>query len=137
MKYAFLFLLIILLAACGNTSSQNNKPAVKTAIEEENELPKRTDYPHIPVAEKNITMTDKDGWEEGTFDFHLGYCQQMMASIEDSVDIAVFCECFVSKIQYYYPPAFFKEAYEDQVKWNQLCYKKGYEAKKAFYQKQK
>ncbi len=139
MKRFFLLIAIITLTACGGSQSSNNtaeKENKEDILPQDDELKMHPDYPDIPLAEKGITLVNKNGWDEGTLDFHQGYCQQMMSSIEDSVDTYVFCNCFLTKIQYYYPPTFFKEAYEDQVLWNQMCYRNGYFAKKEFYEKQ-
>lgn len=87
------------------------------------ELRMNSKYPHIPKAEKGITVVNKDGWDKKTMDFHLGYCAQMVGTLEN-IEHAVFCECFLSKIQYYYEPIYFKEAYQDQTLWNQYCLKK-------------
>jgi len=87
------------------------------------ELRMNPKYPHIPKPEKGITVVNKDGWDEKTMEFHLGYCAQMVGKLEN-IEHAVFCECFLSKIQYYYEPIYFKEAYQDQTLWNQYCLKK-------------
>jgi len=39
----------------------------------------------------------------------------------ENYDQVKFCECFLSKIQYYYEPIYVKESYEDQKKWNSYC----------------
>ncbi len=103
--------------AC-NTKQADSKPAASSQQEAPKTHPK---YPHIPIAEKGITVVKPDGWDEQTFAFHLDYCGQMLANLEENYEPAKFCECFISKIQYYYEPIYFKEAYEDQAKWNQEC----------------
>lgn len=76
----------------------------------------------IPIAEQGITIMFDDGWKKEDMDFHLDYCKQMMAGVKDKINADVFCPCFLDKIQYYYEPIYFKEAYEDQKKWNEACY---------------
>jgi len=120
-----LLLLIMALAACtnpgptqapkGETSSPPPKPT--TAGSSVLMHPK---HPHIPLAEKGITVVNPQGWKKQEMEFHLGYCQDMFAKTPE-IDAAEFCECFLNKIQYYYEPIYFKEAYEDQQKWNSQC----------------
>lgn len=78
-------------------------------------------YDNIPLAELGITVVNPQGWTDDQMNFHLNYCMQMMGQIED-LDPLNFCECFITKIQYYYEPKFFKEAYEDQKAWNGMCF---------------
>ncbi len=75
----------------------------------------------VRKAEKGITVVNPDGWKASEMDFHQGYCEQMVGSLED-IDGTQFCKCFLDKIQYYYAPIHFREAYEDQTSWNQECY---------------
>lgn len=105
----------------------NNAPAA-TVPAAPPALKMHPDYPNIPLAERGITVVSKKGWDKQTMDFHRNYCSDMLASL-DSIDRATFCDCFLDKIQYYYEPIYFKEAYEDQKIWNQYCLA---EAKKAY-----
>jgi len=75
----------------------------------------------IPLAEKGITVVNPNGWTEQNMTFHLDYCAQMLTTIANEYDPTVFCPCFLDKIQYYYEPVYFKEAYADQKKWNEAC----------------
>ena len=121
MKNSFLIILslLFLLFGCAAPSSNADKKE-STAVEiKQTEINPK--YPGIPLAEKGITVVNPQGWETSQMDFHIGYCQQMMSSLED-IDGLKFCECFLNKIQYYYKPIYFKEAYEDQQKWNSECY---------------
>ena len=127
MKRAILLFSFICLLSCSQNTSdkqanQSTEPAQKTAASTEG-LKMHPKYPHIPLAEKGITVVSADGWDEKTLEFHLGYCEQMMAKLGEEYHTYQFCECFVKKIQYYYEPVFFKEAYTDQGKWNQDCLK--------------
>ena len=76
----------------------------------------------LPAAEKSITPISETGWRKEDMDFHQKYCEQMMQSIE-TIKAKEFCTCFLSKIQYYYEPVYFNEAYKDQQKWNAECFK--------------
>lgn len=76
----------------------------------------------IPAAEKSITPISETGWKKEDMEFHQKYCEQMMQSIE-TIKPKEFCTCFLSKIQYYYEPIYFNEAYKDQQKWNAECFK--------------
>jgi len=106
--------------ASESVSKINTKPASQeNAVQVMN-----PDYSHIPMAEKGITVVLPEGWEENTMEFHIGYCGQMLASLADTYDPAIFCPCFLDKIQYYYEAIYFKEAYQDQEKWNQECLEK-------------
>ncbi len=95
----------------------------------DHQLPMNKKYPNIPQSELGITIVSPDGWEEKEMEFHMGYCDQMMASVADQIRSEVFCACFLEKIQYYYEPIYFKDAYEDQSRWNQYCYAKAAKAK--------
>lgn len=95
----------------------------------DHELPMNPKYPEIPQSELGITVVKKDGWSESEMTFHESYCGQMMASVADQIDSEVFCKCFLEKIQYYYEPIYFKDAYEDQKRWNQYCYAAAAKAK--------
>lgn len=79
------------------------------------------DFENIPLADLGITVVNRQGWTGDQMNFHMNYCMQMMGSIEE-IDPLKFCECFLTKIQYYYEPKFFKEAYDDQKTWNQHCF---------------
>lgn len=123
MKYLLsICLVMFLFAAC------NSKPAPKEESVAKPEIKVNADglqmnpkYPNVPLAELGITVVNKDGWTTQQMDFHMDYCGQMMGSLKE-LDAQIFCECFLTKIQYYYEPRFFKEAYEDQQAWNRLCY---------------
>jgi len=117
-----------MLAACNSKNASNQ--TTSTTQDDGDGLPKsdadlemNPQYPNIPKSEKGITVVNPNGWEEKTMEFHLGYCAQMVGSLEN-IDAAIFCECFLAKIQYYYEPIYFKEAYQDQTVWNQYCLKK-------------
>ena len=105
--------LIFLLAffSCQNT---NTVPSPKASTAAPNNST-------IPIAEKGITVVNPNGWTEQNMSFHLDYCAQMLAAVANEYDPTVFCPCFLDKIQYYYEPVYFKEAYEDQKKWNESC----------------
>jgi len=135
MKGFYLFLMVCFFVACGNPQQENkNSEAVKVnepskqALVNKDGLKMNPKHPHIPQSDLGITVVNETGWDTSTFDFHLNYCQQMMREMSGSMNTAVFCECFLSKIQYYYPPVHFKEAYEDQKTWNQFCYEAGEQA---------
>ena len=121
-------LILLIFISCGQkagttktqTSTNSSSSTASTNSGDEKMHPK---YPHIPLAELGITVVSETGWDEKTLEFHLGYCEQMMASLNEEYKTNVFCDCFVKKIQYYYEPVFFKEAYTDQKKWNQDCLK--------------
>jgi len=116
MKIATLliFTSLFIFFSCQSTSAPPSKPAPTKA----------NPYPHIPVAEKGITVVNPQGWTEQNMSFHLDYCAQMLAGIANEYDPTIFCPCFLDKIQYYYEPVYFKEAYEDQTKWNEACMSK-------------
>lgn len=103
------------------TANNSQTTATTTVNATSGDLPMNPKYPHIPLADKGITVVSPDGWDDKTLEFHLGYCEQMLGSLNEKYYADKFCECFISKIQYYYEPIFFKEAYEDQTKWNTLC----------------
>lgn len=134
-KYTFYSTLILfsffLLTSCSqkqsNSNTKTNKteqtqttPTAQTQINDSKPAmnPK---YPNIPMAEKGITVVTPEGWDEKTMDFHIGYCAQMLANLSETYDPSAFCPCFLQKIQYYYEPIYFKEAYVDQQLWNQEC----------------
>jgi len=97
----------------------------------DHELPMNPKHPTIPQSELGITVVKPDGWTESEMTFHEGYCGQMMASVGETIDSEVFCKCFLEKIQYYYEPIYFKDAYEDQKRWNQYCYAEAAKAKEG------
>lgn len=97
----------------------------------EHKLPENPKYPGVPQSELGITVVNKDGWKESEMEFHTGYCGDMMVRMADKIDSEVFCQCFLSKIQYYYAPIHFKEAYTDQQRWNQYCYAEAAKAKEG------
>lgn len=107
-KFLFLTMLFVFFS-CQSTNTSSPTPR------------KPNPYPHIPEAEKGITVVNPDGWTEQNMSFHLDYCAQMLAGIANEYDPTIFCPCFLDKIQYYYKPVYFKEAYEDQQKWNEEC----------------
>ncbi|MCB0516028.1 MAG: hypothetical protein KDD49_08180 [Bacteroidetes bacterium] len=111
---------ILFVLACTNPQNTEEKTAQKPVENTSAEPSTNPKYPNIPLAEKGITVVNPEGWKKETMEFHLNYCAEMLQKL-DNVDAAKFCECFLSKIQYYYDPIYFKEAYEDQSKWNQEC----------------
>lgn len=74
----------------------------------------------IPKADKGITLVSENGWTVQEMEFQMQYCQEMLQGHED-VESAVFCKCFLEKIQYYYKPIYLREAYDDQMRWNAEC----------------
>ncbi len=125
----FLLIMILLVfVSCGQNQSSDKSESTNAVVKtvDPNEIGEQKmhpDYPHIPLADLGITVVSEDGWDEKTLEFHLGYCEQMMGKLGDKYHTNVFCDCFVKKIQYYYEPIFFKEAYTDQKRWNQECLK--------------
>lgn len=123
MKCLTLLIPFFLLLSCqSNKSEQQEVKQPEKSAEDQKMHPK---YPHIPLAEKGISVVNPEGWPTDQFEFHIGYCAQMVSAQE--IDGLTFCDCFLQKIQYYYPPQFFKEAYEDQKKWNTECFLKAEE----------
>ncbi len=114
----FIIVLSSLTIACNSNAEkiekkQDTKQQIKTT-----ESQQKTGF---PKAEKGITVVLPDGWKESEMDFQQGYCESMMASLEN-FNGTKFCECFLGRIQYYYKPIHAREAYEDQKKWNEECY---------------
>ena len=114
----FISILCSLSIACNSNAEktekkQETKQQVKTIESQQNT--------GISKAEKGITIVLPDGWSESEMDFQQGYCESMMASLEN-FNGPKFCECFLGRIQYYYKPIHAREAYEDQKKWNEDCY---------------
>lgn len=116
----FLLFGVLFLFGCGNTSQTS--PA-KTAPAQRivDGVVMHPDYENIPLADLGITVVNPTGWTDDQMNFHLNYCMQTMQSIEEIVHLD-FCVCFLEKIQYYYEPKFFKEAYDDQKTWNKDCF---------------
>jgi len=110
-------IICLLIFGCKSQSSTTNQTTEATSPEKPKMHP---DHPNIPLAEKGITVVNPTGWEQSQMDFHIDYCMQTLSKVENT-DPLVFCECFLSKIQYYYKPIFVKEAYTDQTKWNSEC----------------
>ena len=54
MKYTFLFLALLVFAACNSGNTASTQTAVKTAAEEEKELPTHPDYAHIPLVGQRL-----------------------------------------------------------------------------------
>ncbi len=110
----------LLLASCAapsqeaKSSGNNNS----SASDDETELIFRKDG--LPKAEKGITIVSKDGWTNDQMDFQQRYCESMFEQL-DGYNAIAFCECFLSKVQYYYEPIYVREAYDDQKKWNAYC----------------
>jgi len=118
--FAFLFCFLTIWG-CGSSngkSNSSNNPQIEINGEGLKMNPK---YENIPLADLGITVVNPQGWTDDQMNFHLNYCLQMMGSLEE-IDPMQFCECFLTKIQYYYEPRFFKEAYDDQKTWNQHCF---------------
>ena len=114
------------LVACQQSVPTNDTPAPNVSapapvVADDDWVSTKTGK-KIRRAAQNITIHFDDGWQKSDMDFHLSYCEQMMAGLSDKIDPKVFCPCFLDKIQYYYEPIYFKEAYEDQQQWNQECY---------------
>ena len=103
-----------------NTNAGTNT-AQPTPSNNENNYVTTSSGKKIRKAELGVTIVNPDGWSESDMNFHLSYCAQMFANMPE-VDAGKFCPCFLEKIQYYYEPIFFKEAYEHQQKWNTECY---------------
>lgn len=128
----YLFMAVWALIVCGcqpkpadapqQTVNTNNTVATTAAANTNTEYTTTKTGKKIPIAEQGITIMFDDGWKKEDMDFHLDYCKQMMAGVKDKINADVFCPCFLDKIQYYYEPIYFKEAYEDQKKWNEACY---------------
>jgi len=109
--------------SCGNATDKqvnNSKNTTTTTTNTSAEYITTASGKKIPKAENGITVVSETGWTADQMTFHQDYCQQMMASLE-GYDVSKFCTCFLEKIQYYYQPIHFKEAYTDQQKWNQNC----------------
>ena len=104
------------VAPATNTSSTNT-PSTNT-----NEYVVTKTGKKILKAEQGISIHFDNGWAPEDMAFHLDYCKQMMAGLKDKIDADKFCPCFLDKIQYYYEPIYFKEAYTDQKHWNETCY---------------
>lgn len=127
---AIILFCFFLLTSCSQkkTSSKTNvnnpeqSKTTKVQAQSDNSKPAmHPEYPNIPLAEKGITVVTPEGWDAKTMDFHVGYCAQMLANLSETYDPSLFCPCFLNKIQYYYEPIYFKEAYVDQQLWNQEC----------------
>jgi len=129
MHRLIVLLILLVFISCGQkadttkTQTSTNSEAQTTTSTNSGDVKMNPKYPHIPQAELGITVVSEDGWDAKTLEFHLGYCEKMMASLNEEYETSVFCDCFVKKIQYYYEPIFFKEAYTDQKTWNQDCLK--------------
>ncbi len=128
-RYLFMAVWALIICACQPKStdapqqavSPNNTVATPPANTNTEYTTTKTGK-KIPIAEQGITIRFDDGWKKEDMVFHLDYCKQMMAGVKDKINADVFCPCFLDKIQYYYEPIYFKEAYEDQKKWNEACY---------------
>ena len=145
-RIAFLITMIIfcnlfISSGCQNSSSTNTSGNQQTTTETNSTAPptsaqssKDTTIPatdsefilsksgkKLPKPENNITIVNENGWNEQDMTFQLDYCMQMMASVQN-LDANTFCTCFLSKIQYFYPPIYARDAYEDQQKWNSKCF---------------
>lgn len=104
-----------------NTSTNASENAATTTPISNNDYTTTSTGKRIRKAEMGVTVVNPDGWPKSDMEFHLGYCAQMFAKTPE-VDPNKFCPCFLEKIQYYYEPIYFKEAYEHQQKWNTECY---------------
>ncbi len=121
MKWILPCALLLCVFACQPKTEQQvegqkvtTKAATKTANTEKTAT-------GIPKAEKGITVVRPDGWTDQEMDFQIGYCVSTVSNLTNLNGLQ-FCECFLSKIQYYYEPRFSKEAYQDQAQWNQECF---------------
>lgn len=129
-RYLFMVVCGLFICSCQpratdapqQTVNTNNTVATTAAANTNTEYTTTKTGKKIPIAEQGITIMFDDGWKKEDMDFHLDYCKQMMAGVKDKINADVFCPCFLDKIQYYYEPIYFKEAYEDQKKWNEACY---------------
>lgn len=118
------------VAPATNTSTTNALPANtdKDKDKNTNTVANTDEYvvtktgKKILKAEQGISIHFDNGWTKEDMAFHLDYCKQMMAGLKDKIDADKFCPCFLDKIQYYYEPIYFKEAYTDQKHWNEICY---------------
>ncbi len=127
--YFFLFLIgNLFVIACKENDTKSApdasiKPHTTATKSPTNTSGMNPKYPHIPMAEKGITVVNPNGWKQQDMEFHIGYCKDMFAEMSD-LNGDIFCHCFLEKIQYYYEPIYFKEAYNDQQKWNAECLEK-------------
>ncbi len=125
MKTIFQLAILVLLVlgiSCNQGQEKadtNKKPA--TSQQNNNDFVTTSTGRKVPKSEKGITVANPDGWEDKQMEFQQRYCESMMENIE-GLEGWKFCECFLDKIQYYYKPIHFKEAYDDQQKWNSECY---------------
>lgn len=105
----------------GSNSNQESTQTKQTPKLNAEGLEMHPKYDNIPLADLGITVVNPQGWTDDQMNFHINYCMQMMGSVEE-IDPLKFCDCFLTKIQYYYEPKFFKEAYDDQKTWNGHCF---------------
>ncbi|MDA0198077.1 MAG: hypothetical protein OT643_04760 [Bacteroidetes bacterium] len=122
-----IFCNLFISSGCQNSSSTNNSGNQQTTTENttipatDSEFILSKSGKKLPKPENNITIVNENGWNEQDMTFQLDYCMQMMASVQN-LDANTFCTCFLSKIQYFYPPIYARDAYEDQQKWNSKCF---------------
>ena len=131
-RYLFMAVWALIICACQTkptdatmqqpTNTASNTQTTTAAANTNTEYATTKTGKKIPIAEQGITIRFDDGWKKEDMDFHLDYCKKTMAGVKDKINADVFCPCFLDKIQYYYEPIYFKEAYEDQKKWNEACY---------------
>ena len=127
-KIAFV-LLIALLVSTTTGCQQKNTTDSQEGKQQNATVAQTTDADFMTTStgkrvrkpELGITVHFPDGWKKEDMDFHLNYCQQMMANVQE-IDGQKFCHCFLEKIQYFYEPIYFREAYDHQQKWNSECF---------------
>jgi hypothetical protein len=119
-RLPLIVVILIVMGACQQKVDNNATKNTSVSIDN-NTNSTGNSTTEIPKAEMGITVVSETGWTEKEMEFQQSYCESMMASLED-IEGYRFCECFLSKIQYYYKPIHFKEAYQDQKKWNEICY---------------
>lgn len=123
--FGLLTFFVLTLFSCNfnpPNSSNNSNTTTTGTLNQNTEYVLTQTGKKIRKAQQGITIANPNGWKTEDLTFHQSYCEQMMASI-DTINATKFCSCFLDKIQYYYQPIFFKEAYEDQVLWNTECFK--------------
>ncbi len=123
MKWYFFILAIIVCCLSSCIESKQQKAPNKASSVQKSESGERMHpkYPHIPLAERGVTVVSEEGWTADQMDFQISYCISTVSNIQE-ISPAAFCECFLGKVQYYYEPRFARDAYQDQQKWNQECF---------------
>lgn len=130
--YTCAFFMSLLVVSCQPSPNQssttnvappaNNNSSTPQAIDPATATTTLPSGKTIPKAENGITVVRPNGWTSDELAFHQSYCEQYAATLNDRIDVPKFCTCFIEKIQYYYEPIYFMEAYQDQKKWNTECF---------------